>query len=306
MCIRDSLNTEGFGDPIAKIDDINSSKKKRNSKNNTINNPYECEYCYRKTTPSNKARHLRNCTVRLAGSPGGSEKIIYISNDPKNKIKNPMKEIVVKENERVQQIPNRKKQRSVFFICGQAGSGKSYYANKLSLEYSSMFPKNPIYLFSLLTEDKSITCKHVKRIKLDEKFVNTEFSLTDFKDSLIIYDDVDTIQNKLIKGKLLHILDTLLQVGRHNSTSVIYISHLACKGKETSIILSESNSITIYPQTMGNKAIFYLLTEYFGLSRETVRKIKKLNSRWVTIVRTYPMVLLYEKGAIVLNNLDDD
>ena len=31
-----------------------------------------------------------------------------------------------------------------------------------------MYPKRPIYLFSLLTEDKTIKCKHVKRIKLDE------------------------------------------------------------------------------------------------------------------------------------------
>ena len=53
--MKNCLNTEGFGEPIAKIVNINSSKMKRNSKNKTINNPNECQYCFKKTTSSNKA-----------------------------------------------------------------------------------------------------------------------------------------------------------------------------------------------------------------------------------------------------------
>ena len=45
------LNTEGFGDATAKIEDINASKKKRNSKNRMINNPNVCQHCFKKTTP---------------------------------------------------------------------------------------------------------------------------------------------------------------------------------------------------------------------------------------------------------------
>ena len=50
----------------------------------------------------------------------------------------------------------------------------------------------------------------------------------------------------------------------------------------------------------------YLLGEYFGLDNKQIQKIKKLPSRHVTLVRTYPMVLLHEKGAFLLNNLDDE
>ncbi len=49
------MNTEGFGEPIAVIEDINNSKKKRNSKNQMINNPPECQFCFKKITPANKA-----------------------------------------------------------------------------------------------------------------------------------------------------------------------------------------------------------------------------------------------------------
>ena len=300
-----SLNTEAHGEPVAIIEDVNASKKTRNSKNKIINNPNECQFCYKKTTASNKARHLRICPVKKAGGCH-SNGVIYVNNNLKTKVRNPMTEVVVKENERVQMIPNKKKERTISYVSGQSGSGKSYFTNKLAEEYHSMYPKRPIYLFSLLTDDKSIKCKHIKRIKLDEKFLKTDLSLDNFKRTLIIYDDVDTIKNKLIQGKLFHILDTLLQCGRHSETSVAYVSHMPCNGKDTKMILAECNNITIFPQTLGNRALRYLLGEYFGLDNKQIQKIKKLPSRHVTLVRTYPMVLLHEKGAFLLNNLDDE
>ena len=78
-------------------------------------------------------------------------------------------------------------------------------------EYYIMYgSKRPIYLFSLLTEDKSLTCKHIKRIRLDDKFINIDLTLDDLKRSLLIFDDIDTIKNKAIKTKLNHIIDTVL------------------------------------------------------------------------------------------------
>ena len=61
-----SFNREGFGEPIAIIEDINASKKTRNSKNKIINNPNECQFCFQKTTASNKARHPKTCPVKKA------------------------------------------------------------------------------------------------------------------------------------------------------------------------------------------------------------------------------------------------
>lgn len=295
------LNVEGLGEPIAKIVVNKTSKRQRNSKYKTISNPHECQYCFKQVTPGNKARHFKICTVKKAG---GSCKLICVMNDQKC-VKEPLNKIVTKDNEIVQQIPNKKKERKVYYISGQSGSGKSYYMNKLADKYHSMYPKNNIYLFSLLTDDKSITTKKIKRIKLDDNFLNTDLTLQDMKNSLIIYDDVDTIKHTQMKSKLFRILDTLLQTGRHSSTSVIYCSHLPCNGIDTKIILNECNSLTIFPSTMGNRTLRYLLGEYFGLDNNQIKQIKKLDSRHITIIRTYPMVLLYEKGAFVLN-LDED
>ena len=58
-------------------------------------------------------------------------------------------------------------------------------------------------------------------------------------------------------------------------------------------------------QTCGGKSIRYLLEGYFGLSKKPIQKLRTLPSRWVTILKTSPMIVLYEKGAYVLNNSDD-
>jgi hypothetical protein len=266
-----------------------------------VHNPNECQFCKKKTTAANKARHMKTCSVKKAG---GSDKIISIT-DPKYLKCKSFNSIEVKENEIVQQIPNKKKERQVWYVSGQSGSGKSYYTNRLTEEYHSMYPKNQIYLFSLLSEDKSITNKQIKRIKLNENFLVSNLTLADMKDSLIVYDDVDTIKHKAIKNKLFNMLDTLLQCGRHSSTSIIYCSHLPCNGLDTKIILAECNSLTIFPSTMGNRNLRYLLSEYFGLDKKEVSKVKKLHSRHITIVRSYPMVLLHENGAFILN-LDEE
>jgi hypothetical protein len=49
----------------------------------------------------------------------------------------------------------------------------------------------------------------------------------------------------------------------------------------------------------------YLLDNYLGLDKQQIKKLKKIESRWVKIVKTYPMCILGEKNALILNNLDD-
>ena len=71
-----------------------------------------------------------------------------------------------------------------------------------------------------------------------------ELSSEDFKNSLVILDDVDCIREKKLKNKIKDILDKVLMTGRHFSTSCIYLSHLTTAGADTKMILAECHSIT--------------------------------------------------------------
>ncbi len=207
-------------------------------------------------------------------------------------------------NESIQQLPDKETERSILYITGPSGSGKSYYTRNYILEYKQCFPKNNIYIFSSLESDETLDkIKSIKRIKFTDKFIMYDFKITDFKDSLVIFDDVDSETNKYKKKKIFGILSMILNTGRHVRCSVVYTSHLSCAGNETKLILSECHSVTIFVKNMGNRSLKYLLDSYFGLDKHQIDYVKKINSRWVTLVKTYPSVLISEKEAIVLNTI---
>ncbi len=213
---------------------------------------------------------------------------------------------VEKSTEYMQQIPNKNRERSILYITGSSGSGKSYYTRQYCEEYIKAYKNNPIYLFSSITEDSSIDkVKGLKRIKLSDEFLNTELSINDFKDSLIIFDDCDCITNKALKTKIMSIVNIILETGRHSNTSCIYTSHLPTAGMDTRRILNECQSITFFPNGLGAKSLRYLEECYLGLDKEQRKTVKRLPSRWCTYIKSYPNVILYERGSYVLNTDDD-
>jgi len=211
-----------------------------------------------------------------------------------------------KPKESIHHIANKRSERQILYITGASGSGKSYYTRNYCNNYRKLFPKNEIYLFSSIHEDSSIDkVKDLKRIRLDSEFLQTDLDVNDFKNSLVVFDDTDCITNKIMKMKVNNILNMLLETGRHTNTSVIYTSHLPTNGPDTRRILNECNSVTIFPHSLGGRALKYLLENYFGLDKDQIKKLKKLNSRWVTLIKGYPMVVLSEKDIYILNPPDD-
>jgi hypothetical protein len=214
---------------------------------------------------------------------------------------------LTKPKERIQQIPNKKSERQILYVTGASGSGKSYYTKAYCDEYTKMYPKNKVYLISSINEDSSIDkVKGLKRLKLDNDLLITDLKADDFKDSMVIFDDTDCLTNKIMRMKVNGILNMLLETGRHTNTSVIYTSHLATNGLDTRRILNEAHSITIFPHSLGGRSLKYLLENYFGLDKHQIKQIKKLPSRHVTLIKSFPMCVISEKDAYVLNVDKDD
>ena len=204
--------------------------------------------------------------------------------------------------------PNQNKERDILYITGASGSGKSFYTKMYADEYAKMYPKNMIFLFSSITEDSSIDkIKKLKRIKLTKEFEDdNDLSAKDFENSLCIFDDTDCITNKKLRNRVNSVLNSILETGRHTGTSCIYTSHVATSGIDTKKILNESHSITIFPKSLGGRSLKYLLSDYLGMDKQEIKKIKKLPSRWVTINKTYPKCVTSEKEAYIIDNSVDD
>ena len=230
--------------------------------------------------------------------------VLLCVEDDKDKVKNYFTEYNCKANEIMEVYPNPKEERQICFVSGKSGSGKSYWMQLYANKYKKLHPNRPIYLFSSLLEDTGSIdkIKGLKRVKIYEpSFLNSDFSIEDFRNMLLIFDDTDVIKDKKILSKVNSILDLCLQTGRHTNTSVLYSSHIACAGNQTKIILNESHSITLFIKGMGERSLKYVLSGYYGLDSKQITRLKKLNTRSVTIFRTYPTVVVFDKGSFVLN-----
>jgi len=232
--------------------------------------------------------------------------VLYVT-DKTEDIKEHFNTYNCKDKEGIQQIPDKQKERQILYITGASGSGKSYYTYLYCEQYKKQYPKNPIYLISSINDDSSIDkIKGLKRFDLNPKFIETHIGVEDFKNSMVIFDDTDCITNKILRTKINGLLGLILETGRHFNTSCIYTSHVPSAGLDTKKILNESHSITLFPNALGGRALKNLLENYLGFDKEQRKKIRQIRSRWITITKTYPMTVLYEKGAYLVNNNEED
>lgn len=214
-------------------------------------------------------------------------------------------ELKLDGNEKFEPCPNTNKERDVLYIFGQSGSGKSFYVQMYANNYRQLFPKNNIFVFSTLDSDKEglDKIKGIKRIKLDAEFINDEIIPTvDFTDSLVIFDDVDNISDKKTKAVVWTYMNNFLQTGRHHKISCAITFHVSAGGNQTKMILNEATSMTFFGATIGGRNLKYICDSYLGMDKDQIKKLKKINSRWITVHKTYPKVIISEKEAFILKN----
>jgi energy-coupling factor transporter ATP-binding protein EcfA2 len=218
-------------------------------------------------------------------------------------------EIPLKDG-KYQQIPNenasKSSKREILYITGPSGSGKSTYTLNYLKQYKKKFKKNEIWLFSALTEDETIDKAKPKRIIIDDRLVTEPLTIEEFKDSLVIFDDIDVIKNKEQRAAVYDLLNSILETGRHFNISCIITNHLPTAGKDTRRVINECHSITYFPQAGSAGQMKRLLQDYIGLDRDTIKRIRKQNTRWATVFKNFPMCILTEKLVFSLNPDESD
>lgn len=153
-------------------------------------------------------------------------------------------------------------------------------------------------------EDKTLTDKKkVKKVKPKEKKEVKELKPIDldlFSNSLVVFDDVDTITNEKVKKEVSKILDDLLECGRKKNIYMAITSHLAYNYKDTRTKINEATSYTFFKSAN----VYHLnrfLRDYLGIvDKKVVERIRELPSRWVTISKIHPAYVIYESGAFIL------
>ena len=103
--------------------------------------------------------------------------------------------------------------------------------------------------------------------------------------------------------KVYEILSKVLATGRHTGTSVIYTTHTACNGRATKLILTESHSITFFMNGMNGRSSKYLLDGYLGLDKKQIQELKSIKTRWTTVIKSFPQLILTQRHLIFSKDL---
>jgi hypothetical protein len=199
----------------------------------------------------------------------------------------------------IQPLPDFEKSERVY-VAGATGSGKSTYVGRFLQQLKKVYPQRDIFLFSDVSEDPVLDVLRPNRIKLDNSFLDMDITPKTLENSIVVFDDIDSIENKKIKEKVGGLRDSLLKRGRHENISTICTNHLLTDYKHTRIVLNEVNSITMFPRSGSSHAIKYTMKHYCGLSTKQIDKIFEVPSRWVSIHKHFPVYMMHEKGIELL------
>ena len=146
---------------------------------------------------SSKADSSFGESLALIESKNGN-KIVYVKDG------NPIKSFECENDEVVKLIPNVSKERQVLYVSEQSGSGKSYFIMEYVQKYQKLFPKNDVILFSGLDKDEGSLnkIKDLKRFKIyEDDFLSEDFPAENFKDSFVLFDDLESIDNEFISKR---------------------------------------------------------------------------------------------------------
>lgn len=187
------------------------------------------------------------------------------------------------------------------YIVGPTGCGKSTYASKYIENFRDTFPDRSFILFSDVETDSCLDELEPIRPKMDDRLIN--ITPDNLSNTICLFDDIEMIRDDHVRELVIKLRDSLLQRGRHNNIYVVCTSHLMSPGKSSKIPINDSSSITFFPSSGSNKPIRNFLRDNCGMGTNSINTIMKLRSRWITINKTYPMYVLYEKGCFLLDSI---
>jgi energy-coupling factor transporter ATP-binding protein EcfA2 len=241
------------------------------------------------------------CIIK-GGEHNGTK--IYVSDEipsdktKKSNLNKTFEKLKLEDDGVFQQIPDTAKEREVGLVCGQSGSGKSTYIKKYCQEYKKTYKNREIYMFSNLKEDETLKDLKINRIKIDEDLIDEPLTVDDFKDSLVLFDDIDVIRSKQIKDAVYQIMNEILETGRHFNVSCVMTVHYPNK-PNIRTMLNECHFFVYFPWG-AIKSTHYVLENYLGVDRENTKKIKSTKSRWACVFRSFPQVVVTEKNIFML------
>jgi hypothetical protein len=238
-------------------------------------------------------------------NPPEDEELREIYNDAVSDIRKKTRNEIRITNGKLIPLPNKNVVEKIY-VSAPSGAGKSTWCGKWINEFKKMFKDDEYFVFSTIGRDKVLDKHEPIRIPLSEDLLTDPISPNEIENSIVVFDDVDTITNPKIRNNICGLRDWLLEQGRHFNIRMLMTSHLLMNYSATRRLLNESTAVVFFCKSGNAYHIKRFLKQYAGLDKNQIKRILNLPSRWVALYKTYPMYILYEKGVYLLTNDDDE
>ena len=123
-----------------------------------------------------------------------------------------------------------------------------------------------------------------------QKRLYAQLDVEDYRNSLIIFDDVDTLINSDTSKAVLSFRDFLLEQHRHFNIFLVCTTHLIMNYIATRRLLNEAQKIVLFPHAGSDAMITNFIKRYLGWNKTDVQSFFKRDatSRWKLIHKQYP------------------
>ena len=225
-----------------------------------------------------------------------NKEILYLAEpSDKDKVKNSYDEVKLDIDAKFQPLPYKKIVEKGY-ISAPSGSGKSYFAGKWIKEFNKMFKDQEVYVFSPIPEDKVLDDNNIIRVDMDTDLLNNPIMVEELENSLVVFDDCESIKDKRILKYIEWLRDSILETGRHYNVRMLWISHLISNYSSTRRLLNESTFVCVFPRSgSGVFQIKKFLQNQCGLGKNEIKKFLSQDSRWNCVYRTFPQYVITEK-----------
>jgi len=123
----------------------------------------------------------------------------------------------------------------------------------------------------------------------EEKMYYT-LDATFYRNTFVLFDDVDTMQDSDMGKKVLDFRNFLLEQHRHFNIYLVCTTHILMNYVATKRLLNEAQKVVVFPKSGNISQVTQFLTRYVGFDKNEVQKFLKSDpsSRWKLVYKCYP------------------
>jgi hypothetical protein len=199
-----------------------------------------------------------------------------------------------------QAVPN---QREMVLLMAPSGCGKSTWIGKYIDNYRAAFPDNEVHLFTS-KKDPDPAFKDLFPFDLEGFTEGDPLTPEDFRNSLVVFDDIESITPKATRDAVFALKKALSETGRSSNIYLCVSAHRAMRGQETKDDLNEMDGLVVFPRRGTSYHNKRLLEVYGGLSRPQVKRVMEDtdNTRfaYVKVKGDIPAYCVTEKEVFLL------